>query len=261
MPRCSICLLWALTLGCVPNGPAGGGSSAGSASATASAKPKSPPPARPLAAPSPSASVNPVRSASTPLGPTGYEDKFERPALGEAWRPTSPLWHIENGRLCARGARNHPVWLARTLPQNVRVEFDAVSDSPEGDLKAEFFGDGASASSATSYTNATSYLTIFGGWKNSFHVLARIDEHAPDRPELRLEPASTDPRTKPVIAGRSYHFKVERADGRTLSWSVDDVLLFRFADPNPLTGPGHDHFGFNDWDVPVCFDNVKIMPL
>jgi len=28
-----------------------------------------------------------------------------------------------------------------------------------------------------------------------------------------------------------------------------------------LTGVGHDHFGFNDWDVKVCFDNVRVVPL
>ena len=33
--------------------------------------------------------------------------------------------------------------------------------------------------------------------------------------------------------------------------------MFKFTDPEPLSGPGHDHFGFNDWEVPVCFDNVK----
>jgi hypothetical protein len=29
----------------------------------------------------------------------------------------------------------------------------------------------------------------------------------------------------------------------------------------PLRGAGHDHFGFNNWQVKVCFDNLKIVPL
>ena len=70
------------------------------------------------------------------------------------WDPTgaSPAadWHIEAGRLCVKGARNHGAWLARMLPTNVRIEFDAVSNSPEGDIKAEIFGDGASAASSVS---------------------------------------------------------------------------------------------------------------
>ena len=26
-------------------------------------------------------------------------------------------------------------------------------------------------------------------------------------------------------------------------------------------GAGHEHLGFNDWDAPVCFDNLKVTPL
>jgi hypothetical protein len=32
-------------------------------------------------------------------------------------------------------------------------------------------------------------------------------------------------------------------------------------DPAPLTGPGHDHFAFNGWDAPVCFDRLTVTPL
>jgi len=37
--------------------------------------------------------------------------------------------------------------------------------------------------------------------------------------------------------------------------------MLSYADTAPLTGPGHDHFGFNDWEVKVCFDNVHVVPL
>jgi hypothetical protein len=256
MRRGWIGLLWVAALGCVPNGPVTTDGGTGSAT-----KPRPPAVRPPSPPPHPTAAVSaPPNSASAPLGPR-FEDAFERGTLGDAWRTTSPVWRVEAGRLCGRGARNHPVWLARTLPANVRIEFDAVSQSPDGDIKAEFFGDGASAATAVSYTNATSYLTILGGWKNSYHVLARIDEHAPDRNEIRIVPSAQERRERPVVPDQVYHFRVERADGRTISWWVDDVLMFRFADPQPLAGPGHDHFGFNDWDVPVCFDNVKVVPL
>jgi hypothetical protein len=133
-----------------------------------------------------------------------------------------------------------------------------VSNSPEGDIKAEVFGDGASAASGVTYNDATSYLVIFGGWKNSFHVLARLNEHASDRPEIRVTPGSDDERARPVSPGQVYHFKIERADAKTVRWWVGDMLMFKFTDPEPLAGTGHDHFGFNDWEVPVCFDNVKV---
>ena len=190
-----------------------------------------------------------------------FRDGFDRPALGPDWNSTSPVWRIDGGRLCGQGAKNHPVWLKRRLPANARVEFDAETRSPDGDLKAEFWGDGRSAATTVSYTAATSYLTIFGGWKNQFHVLARIDEHALDRPEIRLDDSNDDPRTRRVLPGRPYRFKVVREDGKTIHWSVDDLEILSFADPRPLAGPGHEHFGLNDWDVPVCFDNLVVTPL
>jgi hypothetical protein len=190
-----------------------------------------------------------------------FEDAFERGEIGPDWNLTSPVWRIDGGKLCGEGAKNHPAWLARKLPTNARIEFEAMSKSPDGDLKVELWGDGKSFAKATSYTDASSYIAIFGGWKNTFHVLARIDEHAKDRPELKLDPDSPDLRARPIRPNNMYHFKIERSDGKTVRWYVDDLEIMTFADPNPLKGPGHEYLGFNDWDVPVCFDNLKITPL
>jgi hypothetical protein len=222
-------------------------------------------------------------ATSTDVLKTPFEDNFEHPvsqsaasaAGGDAsvaisatvepepdWTPTAPgIWHIEGGKLCGEHARNHGIWLKRSLPINARIEFDAVSQSPDGDLKAEFWGDGRSYATELSYTNATSYLTIFGGWHNKFHVLARINEHGNDRKEITVDPKSDDPRERPVVTGQTYRFKVERADGKTLRWWVDGNEMLTFTDTAPLLGVGHDHFGFNDWDVKVCFDNVRVVPL
>jgi len=181
---------------------------------------------------------------------------------GPDWIPTVPgIWHIEAGRLCGEHARNHGLWLNRVLPVNARIDFDAVSQSPDGDIKAEYWGDGRSSATALSYTNATSYLTIFGGWHNKFHVLARINEHGNDRQEITVDPNSDDPREKPAVAGQSYHFRVERSDGKTIKWWVNGNEMFSWTDTIPLAGVGHDHFGFNDWDVKLCFDNLKVVPL
>jgi hypothetical protein len=190
-----------------------------------------------------------------------FSDEFERSDLGSSWRATSGAWRIENGRLCGEHAKNHGVWLDRRLPKNARIEFVATSGSPNGDIKAEVWGDGQSAAKGTSYVDATSYIVVFGGWKNSLHVLARLNEHGSDRMELRLIPGSEDLRTQPVAEGRSYRFEIERTDGHTVRFSVDDTLIHAFDDSEPLKGPGHEYFGFNDWDVPVCFDDVVVTPL
>jgi len=182
--------------------------------------------------------------------------------LGPNWiQMKTNAWKVENGRLCGENARNRGVWLNRTLPVNARIEFDAIAMTDQGDLKAEVWGDGKSYATSTSYTNATSYLAILGGWKNSMHVLARLNEHGADRKEIRVDKESDDPRERPVERGQVYQFKIERTDGKTIRWSVNGVDYLSWADPSPLVGQGHDHFGFNEWEAKVCFDNVKVTPL
>lgn len=190
-----------------------------------------------------------------------FRDDFERVTLGADWRSTGSGWRIHEGELCGQRVRNHPLWLARRLPQNARIEFDATSYSPDGDLKVEVWGDGASSATSASYADATSYIAIFGGWKNRFHVLARLDEHGKDRKVHDVSVESSKPSERAVERGKRYHFVLERQDGKTLVWSVDGIEIHRFVDAQPLKGSGHDHFAFNDWDVRVCFDNLVITPL
>ncbi|HYP78005.1 MAG TPA: hypothetical protein VER12_18665 [Polyangiaceae bacterium] len=191
----------------------------------------------------------------------GFADTFDRADPGADWNITGAGWTIKEGRLCVSNAHNHPAWLRRRLPPNARIEFEATSASPDGDLKAEAWGDGLSAATGKSYINASSYLVIFGGWKNSLHALARLDEHGADRKVVHVEPGETDPRAQPVLPDRAYRFKIERADGKTVRYFVDEIEILSLKDPSPLTGVGHEHFGFNDWEVPACFDNLTITPL
>lgn len=188
---------------------------------------------------------------SAPLLTSVFRDDFERTSLGSNWYPTSPsAWSIQDGHVRVAGARNHPLWLRRRLPRDVRVEFDAWSTSNVGDIKCEIFGDGRSYATEDSYT-ATSYVLIFGGWFNRFNVIARMDEHAPDRRQ-RTEPH--------VVPHRRYHWTIERRGGR-LTWAVDNEPMLEWDDPRPLTGPGHEYFAFNNWMVELGFDNLVITPL
>jgi hypothetical protein len=193
-------------------------------------------------------------SACTPQGDpgigAGFSDDFERAQIGSAYKQTGGDWRIEAGELRVQGAKNHPLWLLRTLPQDVRVEFDVRSESPEGDIKVEIFGDGASYAKGDRYT-ATSYVIIFGGWNNSRNVLARMDEHGRDRVEGQ---------PRKVELGRVYRFRIERI-GSTLTVWVDDAVLLQMNASEPLKGRGHDHFAFNNWQSELFFDNLKVTPL
>jgi hypothetical protein len=196
-------------------------------------------------------------------GVDAASDADHRPSnLGPNWaQMKTNAWHVENGRLCGENAHNHGVWLNRTLPINARIEFDAYAMTDQGDLKAEVWGDGRSYALGTSYTTATSYLPILGGWHNSMHVLARLNEHGTDRKEIKVDKDSDDPRQRAVVRGQLYQFKVERSDGKTIRVSVNGLEYFSWTDPAPLAGHGHDHLGFNEWEAKVCFDNVRVTPL
>ena len=193
-------------------------------------------------------------AACTPQGDpgiaSGFSDDFNRTQIGDAYKKTGGNWRIENGELQVKGAKNHPLWLLRTLPRDVRVELDVRSESPEGDIKVEIFGDGASYAKHDSYA-ATSYVIIFGGWNNSQNVLARMDEHGDDR---------VVGKTRKVEPGVVYRFRIERIGGTLTVW-VDEDILLKMDDSDPLEGRGHDHFGFNNWQSDLWFDNLKVTPL
>ena len=202
-----------------------------------------------------------VGPGALPVLSEPFRDEFERSALGDDYHATSNAFRLEGGRLCVKSARNHPLWLRHRLPLNARIQVEAEAKSADGDIKLEVWGDGQSAATSASYTNATSYLAILGGWKNRYHVLARLDEHGADRRELVIEPGSDDARQQPVLVGHRYRLKLERVDGRNVRFWADDVEIASLNDARPLAGPQHEHFAFNDWEAPVCFDHLLVEPL
>ena len=187
-----------------------------------------------------------------------FADRFERAAIGPDYLVTGDGFVLENGALCAEGAKNQGVWLNHRLPRLVRIEFDAVPRSGAGDIKVELFGDGKSSAAGESYTDASGYIAILGGWDNSLHVFARLDEHGKDRQLLRLEPAAEDPRKRPLAQEQPYHLVFERRSLDRITWTVNGALLMEYRDGAPLLGDAHAFFGFNNWVAPVCFDNLEI---
>lgn len=196
--------------------------------------------------------------ACKPKPPTGttpvFDDAFEQAGveLGSDYRNTAPpgVYRLDTGALAVRGAFNHPLWLARELPDDVVIELDAWSESPDGDIKVELFGDGQSYAKTVSYTS-TGYVFVHGGWKNSVSALCRQDEHASDRRERK---------DLKVVPGKHYHYVIGRRGGR-VEWFIDGELALDLEDPAPLRGPSHRHFGFNNWQTPVRFDNLRIRAL
>ncbi len=177
-----------------------------------------------------------------------FEDDFNRATLGSSWvrgegEGGTGKWRIEDGALVGSDIKNDPLWWTGQLPDQARVEFDATALSDHGDLKFEIFGDGK--------VHASGYVVIFGGWKNSLDVIARLDEHGSDRKAQK---------SRRALKGQTYKLAAERIDG-TLKWFVNGELVMSYPDEKPLVGAEHRGFSFNDWSAPVKFDNVKIYRL
>ena len=181
-----------------------------------------------------------------------FADEFAAPQLNPLWHPSGPGARVVDGVLEVENLRNHPLWLSLPLPDDLRIEFDAKAFAEDGDIKVEFAGDGKSFARTASYT-ATGYVVIFGGWHNSKSMIAKGDEHGgqlAQRADVKVAP------------GVPYKFTIERVGG-TISWFLDAAPepFLRFVDASPLAGPGHEYFGFGNWQAPTRFDNLVITPL
>jgi hypothetical protein len=75
--------------------------------------------------------------------------------------------------------------------------------------------------------------------------------------ETPLVVKRSDPK---VVKGQRYHMVVTKKDGK-LRWEVDGEMLLEFNDPAPLSGTGHDRFGFSSWANDTYFDHLKIETL
>jgi hypothetical protein len=180
-----------------------------------------------------------------------FVDDFNRAELGPNYKNTGGPYRIVDGKLNVRGAYNKPLWLTKQLPPDAEIELDAMSKSPDGDIKIELWGDGESFATDKGAYLASSYVFVLGGWKNSVSVLARMDEHGSDRKTSRAIK---------VTPGKTYHFKIRRKGGQ-ISWSIDGKPFLQLDDDAPLSGPQHAHFGFNNWQADLYFDNLRIKPL
>jgi len=183
---------------------------------------------------------------------TDFSDSFDRQELGSDWRDSGGHYSIVNGELAARNVRHHPLWLRKKLTPDVSLEFDVRTTSPEGDIRVVLFGDGKSANPDDSLGCPSSgYELVFGGGKNKRSEICRgLDKGAGHR-RVRTD--------WPVFPGMVYHFYITRKGG-LISWYIGGHDMLAWEDPSPLTGPGHESFGFDGGEGEVFFDNLVIAP-
>jgi hypothetical protein len=237
-----------------------------------------------------------LRGAAPIAAAVPYKDAFERATLGDAWWSNGGLWRIVDGQLYSPGVGNNPLWLKARLPPDVRVEFDVRSEGPDGDIKWEMYGDGRTHSTGYvflfgAWRNRESRIC-----KLDEHALTQDEARAqlavearpyPRERELlealrepfvrwsarrdleRMEKGEYWQRDTPFVVkrgdlkverGRTYHVSVTKQGGR-LRWEMDGQLALEMNDPAPLSGSGHDRFGFSSWANDTYFDNLSITPL
>jgi hypothetical protein len=172
-----------------------------------------------------------------------HEDDFSRETLGSAWFVSGGQWRIVDGYLFSAGARNAPLFLLADLPNDVRIEFDAYSETTEVDTKCELMTDGR--------RHASGYIFVLGGWNNTLSAIARLDEHGRDRKER-----------KPTLAEpRKWHHWTIIKKGPSIRWDLDGSPYMTFQDDTPLSGPGQNRFAFSNWENRVRYDNLRISAL
>lgn len=225
-----------------------------------------------------------------------YQDTFDRATLGDAWWSNGGHWRIVDGQVFSPGVGNNPLWLKARLPADVRVEFDVRSEGADGDVKWEMFGDGRNHSTGYlflfgAWHNRESRIAKLDEhaftqdeMRAQLAALARpvprqldfIDELQEPfvqwRAKRDLERMRTgkfyDEETPFVVKradlkverGHTYHMVVTRKAG-VLRWEADGQQALELLDPAPLSGRGHDRFGFSSWSNDTYFDNLKITPL
>jgi hypothetical protein len=111
-----------------------------------------------------------------------FHDDYDRASLGDAYWSNGGDWRIVAGQVYSPGVGNNPLWLKARLPRDVRIQFDVRSEGADGDVKWEAFGDGRN--------HATGYVFIFGGWHNRETKIAKLDEHAATKEDVRKALAS-----------------------------------------------------------------------
>jgi hypothetical protein len=178
-----------------------------------------------------------------------FIDRFDRAEVGPLWNNTGASYRIAGGRLNVAGAVNHPLWLERALPDDVVVDVDAMSTTPDGDIKVELYGDGQSFDRDGNRYEATGYMFVFGGWNNALSIIGRAGEH-----DDAVKASRSEPRVEP---GRVYHWTITKRGGK-IDWQIDGQPFLAFEDPTPLGGSGHQFFAINNWKSDVHFDNLRI---
>jgi len=172
-----------------------------------------------------------------------FEDDFNRSEIGENYEIQGGDWHISDGKLRCKTAKNRNLVLKSVdLPQNAVIELTMKSNSDAVDVKFNLWGDGKI------HDHGDGYTFILGGWNNRISVISKLHEHEKKRSEKKEK----------LEKETLYKIKVERLSNK-IKWFVNGELFLEYNDETPLkVSDGFSKLSFANWKSDVEFDDLKI---
>lgn len=201
-------------------------------------------------APSPSPPATSTPPASVPI--TSIKETFDNATLAVDWKQQANAWSAVGGALWSSKVDHQNAndkgwgcWLARELPADVHVEFDATFMEGDSVIVCEMFSRPASASGVAGYR---------------FILQAAQDETRPFifRGMGQLPTESEKERGRRGSQEGLRRRMVIKRQGGTLTWMVDGRQHAKASDPAPLQG---GWLGFRFQSGTVLIDNLIVHDL
>jgi serine/threonine protein kinase len=175
-----------------------------------------------------------------------YEEDFKRPGLEERLEIVGGEWAVENGELHIKKGTPQVVYLRQRVVGDVRIEFECY-------LEGEYLSDVSCFLSALPIANLkkacdSGYIFQYGANGNLKSFL--------QRPKHRL----WEKNHAPLMPGIRYRVSVERAANR-FTCMVNDEVLCRVDDPNPLQGPERGLLGLYGYHSDTHYTSFKVYRL
>lgn len=156
-------------------------------------------------------------------------------------------WEIRDGWLVADARPTKYgrsiLWLNIPFVEDVQIEFEAECLDAPNDLNCFIGGNGKEYSG---------YEIILGGFGNEKIAVYKCNADGDDLSRNRLTREDFS-----VKKDHVYGIKIKKYRGEFRVY-VDDELLIRKQDSNPISDKQHRYFGFSTYKTVVRFDNLKI---
>ncbi len=170
--------------------------------------------------------------------------------MGENWRDR---WEVVGGQVESKagelrlhGGEPQLLLLKRDVPGDVRIEFDCRQEGLYLNTVGCFCSSVRSANRKE--IPSSGYELKYGAYENTMNVLMRSDKKVWSQ------------RAAPLTRGEEYHVRAERVGSR-LRMLVNDAEVFRFVDPDPLSGADRTAVGILGWMADTVFTQIRIYSL